>query len=398
MATGGAGAASAGAKLEAELFEVALHQDVAALEALRADWDDLLRRAPKTSVALGCDYVLQGWSALPKSGGARLAVVTVRRGGRLVCVWPLYVRREGLTTAACHLGSGAREEYAGPLTADGEDSAVVRAALGAVRRLADRATVYSLRADSPAVEVLASAPGFKHRWSVQSPVTSLIGVADWESWARTASKKLRSNLRYDRKRLEALGVLAFRRMAGPEDGPRCVDWIFASKRAWLRTRKMGHSWMDDAQGRDFFAALAARPPAAAGEFDVAQAFALTLDDKIIAACICLGSGDRMEYFTTAFDPEFGLYSPGNLLIEDCVRLAIQQGVDFDMRITQQAYKKRWMDRADRYDSFALGFTPAGTLAVAVSKMQADLHALRVRLAPRIKALLGRGSNPERHGT
>lgn len=391
----GAGAANAGARLEAGKLEVAVHADAASLEPLRAEWDDLLRRAPKSSVALGYDYALQGWTDLPKGGGATLAVVIVRREGRLVCVWPLYVRREGLTTAACHLGSGAREEYAGPLTVEGEDPAVIRAALDAVRRLADRATFYSLRADSLAVEVLAQVPGFKHRWSVQSPVTSLVGIADWETWCKSASKKLRSNLRYDRKRLEALGELKFQRMSGPVDGPRCVDWIFACKRDWLRARRMGHSWMNEAQGRDFFAALAARPPAGPGQADVVQAFALSLGDRIIAACLCLGSGDRMEYFTTAFDPEFGLYSPGNLLIEDCVRLAIQGGVDFDMRITQQAYKKRWMDRTDCYDSFALGFTPAGTVAVALAKARADLHALRVRLAPRIKALLKRGSNSER---
>lgn len=380
---------AAGAETQMPGLEVAVLERPEDMAALRPDWERLVARTRAFSAALTPEYAEAGWAIASAHPGDRLAVVTVRRGGALDCVWPLFVRREGGLTVARHLGFGGCEEYAGPLVADGADPAVVRAALAAAKAQADILRIYNLPQEAPATRVIAADGGFRRTSFVLSPVVSLVGVPDWDAWAAKASKKLRAELRHDRKHLAAKGELAFRAMNGPVDGPRCIDWLFAQKRSWIVDRGIRHSWMLEEEGPAFFTRLASRPPRADGKPHEAEAYALTLDDQIVAACICFHSGDRVEFYTTAYDPAFSNWSPGGLMIQDCVVMSIAAGVDFDFRITQQSYKQRWIDRSDRYDSFMIACSPRGKAKIAAEAVAAAIHAQRVRWAPRIKALLGR---------
>lgn len=374
---------------------VTVLSDPQVLHDLRAEWLDLLGRSPRWSAAHTPDYVIQGWEIAAHDPGRRLAVVVVRRDGKLVCLWPLQVRRQGWRTVGVHLGNGSREEYAGPLVAQGEGVETVHAALAAARKAADVLTVYGVPEGSLAEEALRSPGGMMRSWPVRSPVTSLSGALDWDSWAAKAvSKRLRTHLRYDRKRLTELGDLRFRRMAGAQDGPRCVNWIFERKREWLAGRPRGHrSWMHSPEGPKFFNSFASRPAADTVYGDPVEAYALTLDDRILAACICFTSSDRVEYFTTAYDPEFGAYGPGTLIIQDCIAIAIGRRLDFDFRITQDAYKQRWVDRYDVYQSFIIAGSPRGAVAVAVDIVQDVVHRFRMVVGPRAKAWLKRVRRP-----
>ncbi|HEX5378434.1 MAG TPA: GNAT family N-acetyltransferase [Phenylobacterium sp.] len=375
-------------------LKVVVYDNPDQVRTLQAAWDRLLREIPGYSASLDFEFAMCGWETLPEGRDAKLAVVTVWRDAALVCVWPMYTRREGLLRVAYHLGSGDMHEYAGPLVQDDETTAeVVGAALEAVKGLADVARIYNIRVPSRVADVLGADPTFKRRGSAVCPVVSLRGIPDWETWSKTISKKMRTALRYERRRLGAMGRLEFREMAGPHDSVRCMDWIYARKREWLVAKNIRKSFILDPQNQEFFTKLAARPLRPDGKSYDVQTYALTLDDKIIAACICLNSGDRLEFHTTTFDPAYSAHSPGSLMIEDCVNLAIQRGVDFDFRIAQQSYKERWSDRLDRYDSFMFACTPLGVVAIRIEMVRRWVHSLRVKYGPRIKALLKRRPVP-----
>lgn len=372
-------------------LRVLVCDDETAFRDLEPSWRDLIMRVPGYSAALTFEYAYFAWRSLSETPGRRLAVVTVWVGDRLACVWPLFVERQGMTTVACHLGCAGHEEYSGPLIETGEAPFVLDAAWRAAKGLADILKIYNLRVPSAAAAVVAADHAIKNLSSTESPIVSLAEVADWETWSKTASKKLRAELRHDRRKLAEQGECRFVKMAGPVDGPRCMEWIFAHKRQWLADRHIRHSWLLDPQSLAFFAALVSREPCADKTMEPVQALALMVGDQIVAASICFCSGDRLEFYVTAFDPAFRASSPGNLMIQDCVTLAIQQGVDFDFRITQQSYKQRWADRAERYESIEIACAPAGVLPVAWGSLRSRAHGLRVRWGPRIKALLKRSS-------
>lgn len=377
---------------DAAALTVTVCDDVAQARALKAEWDGLLAEATTASEAMSFDYVIPAWSELSKVAGNRLAIVTVRRGGRLDCVWPLYISRVRFKSVACHLGCGAYEEYAGPLFRDGPGAPeVVRAALKAAKGLADLLKVYNVPETSLATEILAADRAHGLRTSVSSPVISLKGFEDFESWVKTKSKNFRAALRNDRRRLQDVGEVEFREMAGPVDGARCVDWMFENKRQWAAERKIGHSWVHDELGQAFFKALAVRGPDQRPARPDTQFFALLLDDKIISAGIGLVSHDRIEYFMSAVDSAYNYYSPGNQFVMEYATVAIRMGLDYDFRITTDPYKLRWTDRFDRYESFWMPCTSRGLISAARQRVRGEMYKLRVRFGPLLKKLLRRGA-------
>jgi CelD/BcsL family acetyltransferase involved in cellulose biosynthesis len=374
----------------ATALTVTVYDDVAQVRAFKTDWDGLLAEAATASEAMSFAYVIPAWRELSKLAETRLAIVVVRRGERLECVWPLYVSRVRFKSVACHLGCGAYEEYAGPLFRDGPGAAdAIRAALKAAKGLADLLQIYNVPQSSLAAEILAADRAHGLRTSVSSPVISLKDFEDFEAWVKTKSKNFRAALRNDRRRLQDVGKVEFREMTGPVDGARCVDWMFENKRKWALDRKIGHSWVQGELGKAFFMALAVRTPEERPARPDTQFFALLLDDKIISAGIGLVSRDRIEYFMSAVDSEYNYYSPGNQFVMEYATVAIRMGLDYDFRITTDPYKLRWTDRFDRYDSFWIACTPRGLISAARQRVRGELHAVRVKLAPRIKKLLKR---------
>lgn len=373
------------------VLSVIVCEDEREVRDLEPSWHGLLARVPDYSAALTFEYATMAWRVLSETPGRRLAVITVWMGSRLACVWPLFVERQGMKTVACHLGCAGHEEYSGPLIEACEAPAVLEAAWRAAKGLADILKIYNIRVPGTVASVVTADRSIKSRSSTESPVVNLTGVADWETWSMGLSKKLRAELRHDRRKLAEHGNCRFVRMAGPVDGPQCMEWIFARKQEWLAYRNIRHSWLLDPQSLQFFSALAAREPSADKISEPVQALALMVDDQIVAASICFNSGDRLEFYVTAYEPAFSAISPGTLMIQDCVTWSIERGVDFDFRITQQGYKQRWASEAELYESVAIACTLAGAVPVVVDQARGWVHGQRVRWGPRIKALLKRSA-------
>jgi CelD/BcsL family acetyltransferase involved in cellulose biosynthesis len=360
------------------------------LNALRAGWKRLETRGVCYSLAQTFDYADLAWAHLSKAkGGAELATITIWRGDLLVCVWPLFTRRTGGATEVLHLGSGSNHEYTGPLLAeDGDVPAAVSLALKTAMDLGDILRVYNAPAISRIAAELKSHRALKHASAVFSPVISLRRFPTWEAWANGKSKSFRSGLRYDRRRLANAGRLEQVRVSEGAEAQALVDWLFETKRAWLKPRKLKSSPVVGQEAQAFFKALFGRSRDIATGPDI-HGFALKLDGAYIAAAICFSSSGLLEFFMTGFDPELAEYSPGNLLIEDCVTWAIGQGMDFDFRITPAAYKARWADRGDRYDGFVLATSPKGAPVVLAEHARALTRGVRQAVGPRIKALARR---------
>jgi len=315
------------------------------VERVRLDWDVLTSKASFFSAAQTLDYAIAGWEVVPKVAGTEFATILVWRDRRLVCVWPLYTRRAGSLTIATHLGTGSHEEYAGPLIWQDEDAAAIAdLVLAQARGLSDVLEVYATDPTTPMAMALERARGFKYSNTILSPTISLAAHPDFDAWLATKSKSFREGLRYDRKRAAHLGKLEFVSTPDGLDGAELTAWLFATKRAQLASRGLSKSWVLEARGEAFFSRLLSRPSPSDGPKAGAQGFALKLEGRIVAGCICLRSYRFLEFFVTAFDPEFSSVSPGKLLIEDCVRWASAHGLNFDFRVSHEAYKLRWIDR------------------------------------------------------
>lgn len=375
-------------KRPALVADVGREPDV--FDVLRQEWRALEQQAPPHSPTPTFDYARLAWQGMSKVGGVEPAVLTVRRGAQLVCVWSLFTRRHNGLSVASHLGCGSNHEYAGPLIVDDADTRAVAAlALASARPLADVLRIYNLRPASAMACALDADRSLKFRGSVFSPVVSLAGFGDWQGWTASKPRKFSSELRRRRRRLAELGDLQSVRTSGSVEAAQIVDWLFEAKRKWLFARGIRRSWILEPRARTLFAALLSRHHADA--FDKADflVFALKLDGKTIAASLCSRSRDRLESHMTAFDPAFAAYAPGSLLTEDQVRWAIGERVDLDLRITRDPYKLVWADRGDRYDSFAIACSLRGVPTVLGEHVHGTIRSARRALGPRVKALFRR---------
>jgi CelD/BcsL family acetyltransferase involved in cellulose biosynthesis len=233
--------------------------------------------------------------------------------------------------------------------------------------------------------VLRSDRSFQFQGSVFSPIVSLGNFPDWASWVGAKSKNFRHEIGKYRRRLSGVGKLRSMKAGDTIDADAVVAWLFETKRQWLADRGIRKSWIIGPEAETLFSKLLARPTAPGHDQDF-HGFALTLDDKIIAAGFCFLSPGLLEFHMTGFDPEFAYYSPGNLLIEDIATWAIQRRADLDFRLTQTAYKARWADREQRYDSFTLACSPLGVPAIARKHADHWVRSARKAVGPRLKAL------------
>jgi len=352
--------------------------DADAFARLRADWSGLLVAAGAYSVSLTPGYIEAAWEATPKPQGSALALITVRRGERLVGLWPLHVQRRGGATEAIHIGAGYGGGYSAPLIAeDDEPAAIADLMLTRALRLADHLSVLAISVESPVAAAIRERIKRRYSNDLLSPVVTLEGFDGLDSWLATKSSSFRQELRAGRKKLAARGRFEFERMVGAEDGTVLVDWLFCTKRAWAADRHINDSNILKGPAEAVFKALLTREPVTDPACGDVRGYALRLDGRIIAGCINFHSPGRLEYVMTAFDPEWRKYAPGHLMVEECVRIATAEGSVFDFLLTRDSYKLRWANRFDRYETHVVGCTWRGW--AYVMRLEANRLVRRARI-------------------
>jgi CelD/BcsL family acetyltransferase involved in cellulose biosynthesis len=347
--------------------------DAAVFAELAPAWAELWQAAAPTcpSPALRHGYVNIGLRhAAPRSVPC---VIVVWRDARLICAWPLVVRREAGARVARHSGCGNDEEYGGPLIAADVDAAAVLASIWPLlEAVADAVCACNLLPHGVAAIALAQSGRARATQAVMSPIIRCGQFADVAAWRHSQSKKKRAQIGNDRRRLAKQGRLETV-MVAPAEAAAFCDWFFATKCLWLDARGIGDNWLRWSHCQTFFVD-ALRNPAETGVF----ALALMLDGAYVAGSLCL-DGDVIEYFATTFDRSLARYSPGSLNFEDLLAIGAATGRDVDLRITAESYKLRWADDGEARVTLLIALTPRGLVPVCRAAARRRLVALRRRL-------------------
>jgi CelD/BcsL family acetyltransferase involved in cellulose biosynthesis len=65
----------------------------------------------------------------------------------------------------------------------------------------------------------------------------------------------------------------------------------------------------------------------------------------IAAQLATVDPTRFEAHIGVYDPEWSFFAPGQVLTEHCLDWAFERGLDFDLRVGEEAYKRDWATRS-----------------------------------------------------
>lgn len=313
-------------------FTVRWVEDWAALEAIRAEWDELagcaLERSPSS----------ESWMLLPAlrhlRSGAAVRVLLVYAGGRqpagtlpLLCgVFPLEVksRYKGLPIKVLRVWNHGYTLYPAPLLHAELAADCIRELFRWVRSEWPGSTLVEfpeLRCDGAFCRVLSEVVGDDDR------VSQVVGVHTRGFFRprRSAEEYLnaignahhRKEMRRQERRLAEMGRLSFERVTGGEDVASWLAEFVALEMAGWKGRE-GTAFGCKPEHRAYLEEIV-RAASGRGEL---MLLSLRLDSRALALKLNFLCGDGGYTFKIAFDEAYSKYSPGTLLELENIRQAI----------------------------------------------------------------------------
>ncbi len=363
--------------------------DAEGLGALRAEWDALWHAVPGAHVSQSFDWCRTGWDKTAAPRGHALAVVTGRVGGRLVLVWPLSIARHGAFREALVLGSGSTD-YDGLLQERGPAAAGRAAAALAwlrAQRIADVMAIPFVAEGSTEAVALDGHAGRAARHTLAAPLVDQALFGGYQAYLAARPAKLRNELSRRRRHLDGLGTVARGFVTDEPALGEAIDWAIAEKAAWARRTGHRNDFLGAPEYRAFMQAMARAKPAC-GRLAV---MTMTLDGRIIAAKIGTIDAVRFEGFVTIYDAAYAKWSPGSLLLAECLKYCFDNGLSYDFRIGEEDYKRLWATGARQVTTHQVALSRRGTLVLALRagrlRLAETLDATRRRIPPTWRAAL-----------
>jgi len=263
---------------------------------------------------------------------ATLRILTLFDGsGRLIAALPVIAVRSRLFGIPVRELQAAANLHSCRFDLIADDPATAAAAFVAhlrQRRDWDLLRLIDSPADGQASALLAAASQSglpAGQWvSQHSPYCTL--PSTWAAFEATLHKRFRSSLRRRRRRLSELGELGVERYTGgPELAERLAEGLALEAGGWKG--RAGTAITQDDATLAFYRELVAQQ----AERGHLALWFLRLDGKAIAFDLTLEYRGRLLLLKTAYDERHAACSPGQLLLEDELRDAIERGlheVDF----------------------------------------------------------------------
>ena len=335
-------------------YEYTLATDDASLAALRNDWQRLYSNAARPRLSQCFEWAKCAWECFGRQRGAKLHCLVARSNGEAVLIWPLIIRREYYVWSIARQ-LGMTSDYSGPLVHhDFANSDLIADAWAHLSRSAPCDVIWLLRVreDSPmhktplaGVVVIPGEP---------APYVSFDEFKSWDDFCHSLSKNLREQLFRKRRRLEEMGTLRFEVMSVDDDHDSLLAWLFTRKQEWLADTGKPSPEMHALEIRDFCRVIV-KTRTMPGRVLLQV---LWLDDRPIAAGLISVDEHFLEDRISAFDLEYGKYSPGMIFLLYRLEWAFRHGLPFDFRPGTESYKKSWANRTCetyRYEFFKTGW-------------------------------------------
>jgi CelD/BcsL family acetyltransferase involved in cellulose biosynthesis len=353
------------------------------LVKLRDEWNALFARAGRGSQVFQTHAWLAQWAKvyLDASSGLRdgLAVLAVRRDGRLLMVLPMAI--EGGIGGRVLRFAGAPVSQYGDAVVDAasEDDRLALLSAGWAHLIAatkpDIVVFDRVREDAaiaPLVRWLGGI-GFAHTQAPWVPLAGATGEG-FEARQRGTAKRNRRRLM---RRLEKDGAVTFGVDVGSETAIAHGCAALAMKRDWVARLGLPSRAFADRRIETFFGGLLGDAEDGGG----ARVYSLARGGRVVAFAIGIGCKDRMVLHVIVHDATFDDCGAGMLNLEACLRSAESEGFGtFDLLPPTARYKMEFAEGATCVADHAVPLTLRGRVVATV------WYGL---LRDRVKAAVGR---------
>ena len=329
----------------------------AAFDALAADWNALFARAGHSAQLFQqfnwnwhwCNYYLD-------AANPSLAVLTVRRAGSLVAVWPLVTERVAGLKRLTWMGAPV-SQYGDVLIDHVEEPLALLRAGWAHVLAATKPDVVDLprvRADAAIAPLLAELGALQTRLQ-QAPYLDLKSAPDFPTYMQRHSGKSRKKHRAAAKKLAEKGAQFIQYIDG-DDARATVASAIAMKRDQLTERGIISPPLVDPRMEHFFADVACANEHPTG----LVTYALEIGDDQAAIDVLLDCKGRIATHVFAYQDKYAKDRVGAYILEQTIAQAFADGRDtFDMLAPADDYKMWWADGAVDVIDWAVPISPKG---------------------------------------
>ena len=308
----------------APALSVTCIEDRTQLSALEAEWETLLDRADVAS-----PFLTPAWQFAwldTYGAGRRLFVLVARRGGELVGLWALAIRRRGIFRVLEPLGAG-RSDWLDILTVPADRRAVT-AAFGEWLSVAsarwDLIDMRDVLAESPtisALERLASDSPLRLRQSARTvaPYAALNG--NWAVTSPDGPAIFSSSVKRRLKNLgDGAGQLSVKMEMAPS--PETIVRILAEVEQKSWKAQDGNRKLTTAVGSAFYRAFIG----AFGTRGVLRIWTAVVDQRVVAYPDSLHLQGECFYYNGSYVEEAANLSPGTVLHAYAIQDAFNAGL------------------------------------------------------------------------
>lgn len=344
-------------------LSVQLITDRAGFDALEEEWDDLYARAGGFSNP----FLSFGWCwhwcnhFLGKDSGTELCILTGRRFGHLVMIWPMVRQRVGGMTTLTWLGAPV-SQYGDVLAEHGEArQSLLASGWDYLRREVpvDFISLWKVRGDS-AIAPLLKRLDVRITRADRAPYADLSSAPTFADYAQRFSSSRNKKRRRSIRQLENRGPVDHTFLyEGREARSLCLQ-ILEMKRQWLSDKGVVSSGLSDPRTEAFFADVAE----GLGHPTGCRVTALTCGDDVVAGEVSFACGDSVSSHIVVFNRSYDRQSPGLLLTQDQLRLCKEYGYRrYDFMGPCEQHKLDWADGAVELNDYAVASTLRGRIWV-----------------------------------
>jgi CelD/BcsL family acetyltransferase involved in cellulose biosynthesis len=327
--------------------EFTLITDRTAFDALEGEWNALFDRAGRPTQVFQTFNWNWHWANHYLSGapggieGLKLSILTGRRDGKLIMIWPLVSERVRGITQIFWMGEPV-SQYGDVIIDDVPDALDVMRqgwAFLAARAKGDVVRLRRVRADA-AVAPLMREIGARVTDKQTAPYLDLASAPSFAKYEERYSSHTRKNRRRLARRLDEQGAMRFERHHGGAEARALAIKALELKAEWLRHRGLVSHAISDARMSRFFAA------AAEGKDKPTNCIVSVLKSNGEPAALevsvtCKG---RLAMHVIVYALKFEKSGAGVLLMERSLRDGYTDGIGvYDMLAPGDNYKLDWAD-------------------------------------------------------
>lgn len=365
-------------------LELGLVTDRPGFDALEGEWNALFDRTAKPIHVFQSFNFCWHWAnhyLQQKIGktGARLSIVTGRRNGQLIMVWPLVSERAHGITQTFWMGEPACQ-YGDALVDTVDDAAdVLTAGFKFLRHeiASDVLRLRRVRGDANVAHLLQES-GAQIADRQIAPYMDLSNAKDFAAFEERFTSKSRRNRRRLARRLEEKGPLEFLRLHGGQEAGELAARAIAIKSKWLKDRGLLSNALNDPRTPHLFSDLAA-----GAEKPVPCVVSILKTNGETAAYeISFTCKGRLVVHVMAFALEYEKAGVGVLLLEQNLKKGYDEGLaTYDMMAPGDPYKLDWCDQSEPVTDWTVPLSAKGHLYARVY-----LGFLRGRLKSALKSI------------